>query len=169
MCKIFFNDFKPFNTWTPIEEGEKWTDQHGNSIEPMWLEDQSTGRKYFNESENVVGFKCFLLTIGTPFVHSIASTINIAYRAIKIIKFLFDIKVELSEVGKDILKLVASPLALPLLELSALYGLIRPYDGRKLYATIERLIYGDYVLAPCFQPSAEKHLLGGNIDEKNAF
>ena len=54
-------------------------------------------------------------------------------------------------------------------ELAALYGCIRPYDGRKLYATIERAMYGDSVLAPCFQPSPTSHALGGDINRKDVF
>ncbi|MDE3055240.1 MAG: hypothetical protein KGI80_00870 [Verrucomicrobiota bacterium] len=44
-----------------------------------------------------------------------------------------------------------------------------PHDGRKLYATLERVLYGGDCLAPCFQPSAFRHLFHGNIEMQNAF
>lgn len=46
------------------------------------------------------------------------------------------------------------------LELSDLYLLVRPYDGRKPYASLERLHYGDPLRAACFQPDAQHHLIG---------
>ena len=76
---------------------------------------------------------------------------------------------KLADAGKDSLRIVAAPFSILGLELAALYGLIRPYDGRKMYATIERAMYGNPILAPCFQPEPERHAFGGDINERNAF
>jgi len=67
------------------------------------------------------------------------------------------------------LRIVATPLVLVALELSALYGIFRPYDGRKLYASFERMQYNHWILAPCFQPSPTNHLLGGDAKKQNAY
>lgn len=64
----------------------------------------------------------------------------------------YNFKARLIEAGKDLLRIVASPIAIIGLELAAIYGLMRPYDGRKLYATFERAIYGNALIPPCFQP-----------------
>lgn len=172
---ITLRDFQPINKWKPDLDGQKWYDGSAKH-----LIDQSTGRKYWNESKATVGFKCFLLTLGTPFVHPIAGIINIACRALKLISFShfwmhksgeksYDFKARLLDAGKDLLRIVTQPLAIVGLELAAIYGLFRPYDGRKLYASIERAQYGNFILAPCFQPDPDQHLLGGDPNKKNAF
>jgi hypothetical protein len=172
---VLLKDFQPINTWKPDQTGPQWF--NGNEVlEPQFLIDQTTNKRYLNESHGVVRFKCFLLTIGTPLVHSIASIATIAYRALKLVTLSYfwtdthiPFKARLSNAGKDLLRIVAAPLSIIGLELSCIYGLFRPYDGRKLYATIERATYGNYILAPCFQPNPERHALGGNIHEKDVF
>ncbi len=65
---------------------------------------------------------------------------------------------------KDIGSIVFSPIAAVGLQLAAIYGLFSPKNGRKLYATFERCIYGRALLAPCFQPNPAdnfQHALGG--------
>lgn len=80
-----------------------------------------------------------------------------------------DFKSRLKDAGKDFLRIIAQPVTLVGLELAAIYGLFRPYDGRKLYASFERAAYGDSILAPCFQPDPEKHLFGGNMNKRDAY
>lgn len=172
---INIRDFQPINSWKPDLDGPKYRDgtaQH--------LIDQTTGRKYLNESKGTVRFKCFLLTLGTPIVHALASVVNMAYRIVKLVSFShfwipkdgeksYNFKRRLKEAGTDLLRVVTQPIAFAGLELAAIYGLFSPYDGRKLYASIERAQYGHFILAPCFQPDAEEHLLGGDINERDAF
>lgn len=59
---------------------------------------------------------------------------------------------EIGDSFDDFLRIILTPLAIAGLEVSALFGLLSPYDGRKLYATIERALYGTAILAPGFQP-----------------
>ena len=172
---VTLRDFQPINNWKPDLDGPKYYDgtaQH--------LIDQTTGRKYLNESKEVVGFKCFLLTLGTPVIHLIASVATVAYRIAKLVTLShfwmpkedeksYNFEDRLKGAGMDLLRIATQPIALVGLELAAAYGLIRPYDGRKLYASIERAQYGNFILAPCFQPDAEEHLLGGDINERDAF
>lgn len=172
---VVLRDFQPINQWKVDLEGEKYWDGTAQD-----LIDQTTGRRYLNESEGVVTFKCFLLTLGTPIVHTIESVKRVAYRIMNFVTLAhfwrpkngeqsYSFKSRLKDASADLLRIVTQPLAFVGLELAAIYGLFRPYDGRKLYASIERAQYGNFVLAPCFQPNAEEHFLGGDIKEKNAF
>ncbi len=172
---ISFGDFCPINTWEPDTKGQKWSNG-----EPQMLIDKTTGKHYLNEYKHVVAIKCFLLTIGTPVVHSIVSLVNVAYKIIKLISFShfweereeeksYSLKGRLQEAGQDFLRVLTTPLALMGLELAAFYGLFTPYNGRKLYASIERAQYGHFILAPCFQPRPQFHAFGGDMNEQNAF
>jgi xanthosine utilization system XapX-like protein len=64
------------------------------------------------------------------------------------------------DLQEDLLRVLITPVGIVALELSAIFGIFSPYNGRKLYASCERLLYGDSILAPCFQPDATKHLFG---------
>lgn len=170
---VIKEDFQPFNKWKVDKDGPKFFNG-----EPRNIIDQTTGRKYFNESKTTVGFKCFLVTLGTPIVHTIASLLNVAWRILKLVtlshfwvpqKGNYNFTARAKEAGKDLLRIVVTPLAIIALELSAIYGIIRPYDGRKLYASCERALYNHFILAPCFQPSPTQHLLGGDTNKQNAF
>jgi hypothetical protein len=178
MPSVTLKDFQPINNWKVDSEGEKFVCCPAHRGAPRFLIDETTGRRYLNESSGVVGFKCFLLTLGTPFVHPLAMIANLAYRILKIVtlshfwaaryeKYTFEER--LTELGKDLLRIVANPIAIVGLELAAIYGWFRPYDGRKLYATIERATYESFILAPCFQPEPEYHAFGGDIQKRNAF
>jgi hypothetical protein len=106
--------------------------------------------------------------------------INLAYRVVKVASLShfwlpnskpssYDLTGRLKNCAVDTLRVLTTPLAPIALQLTAIYGLFRPYDARKLYATIERAQYGNFILAPCFQPLATHHLFHGKIDEQNAF
>ncbi len=175
MSSVTLRDFQPINTWKPDLDGQRWSDG-----DPKHLIDMSTGRKYWNESKSCVGFKCFLLTLGTPIVHSIASLANVAYRIVKLISFShfwitkgseksYSFKERLKDAGKDLVRVITAPIVLVGLELAAIYGMFTPYNGRKLYASIERTQYGNFILAPCFQPDPTCHAFGGNPKKRNAF
>lgn len=177
---VSIRDFQPINNWMPDFKGEKYTCCSKHTEDPLFIIDESTNRRYSNESQHVTGLKCFLLTLGTPVVHSIGSLVNLIYRIAKLITLSHfwimqgegqnnSFKARLGEAGEDLLRLVATPFAPLGLELAALYGTIRPYDGRKLYASIERGIYGNSILAPCFQPDPKYHAFGGEMGDKDAF
>jgi len=174
---VTLKDFYPVNKWIIDDKGPEYDD----CVQYRYIIDQTTGRSYLNESANVVKDKCTLLVLGTPFIHLVASIINVAYRIFKLVTLYHfkelltkannppTFKACLNEAGKDALRIITAIFAYVLLEIAACYGTIRPYDGRKLYATIERAQYGNFILAPCFQPDASRHLFGGNINTKNAF
>ena len=175
---ISIRDFQPINIWKPDLNGEKYHGYHCG--EARFIVDQTTNRRYLNESEEVVGLKCFLLAFETPFVHPIASIVNIVYRILKLATLShfwvkkgdetkYNFKARLADAGKDLLRIIATPVSILGLELAAIYGIFQPYDGRKLYASFERATYGNFILAPCFQPDPKYHALGGDINEKDAF
>lgn len=176
---VTLKDFYPVNSWKVDENGARYSCCADHDSQAMFLIDQTTQRRYLNESKGVVRFKCFLLSLGTPFVHSIASLANVAYRVAKLISLShfwmpnkaqkYNFNARLLDAGKDLLRVVAQPLSFVALELASLYGGFRPYDGRKLYATIERATYGSFVLAPCFQPEPTSHAFGGDLNKRNAF
>lgn len=138
--------------------------------------DLSNGDKYWTDHPNVTRLKCLALIAATPIIHAIGLALNLANRIAKIVSFAHfwhssSVCLSFSEKKlsfcKDVLRVAFSPIIYVGLELSALYGLILPENGRKLYATFERCAYGKELLAPCFQPYATRHLLGGIPGKEN--
>lgn len=192
---ITIRDFIPINTWTLDNEGPIWVPDfppidesdldnqgsiyHYNDFNPKYIIDESTGRRYWNESKGIVRFKCALLTVGTPLIHPLTSVVTgVGLSALRVLSLShfwapYDINASFSEklvnMSTDLLKIVIWPLFLLALELSAIYGLISPYNGRKLYASLERAYYDGAVLAPCFQPDPTRHAFGGDPTKRNAF
>lgn len=158
--------------------------------EPMYVEDMWTGDKYLNEGKWKIRGLCGLAALATPVFHPAFAVVNIVYRIIKLVSFHefwrepdqnpfgknlhIPYKTEISlkyrswQYTKDLLRVTASPLAVPMLEISAIYGMIMPYDGRKLYATTEGAFYGSPMLGQCFEPTPTRHLFGGDIKTKGA-
>lgn len=172
---ICLKDFQPINSWRLDYEREKW-----DKKEPKFIVDLSTKRRYFNESTEIVQFKCALLILGSLFIQPFTLITNLAYRILKIFslshfwmlheseaKYSFSLRAK--ELGFDALRVLATPFGLLALPSCAVFGLISPNDGRKLYATLERALYNGFTLAPCFQPEATSHAFGGDINQKNAF
>lgn len=162
-------DTKDFpSSWTLDLEGPK--DDDGS---PLFIIDKSTKERYFNDSSSTIRCKCALLALGTPLVHPVTSVLNIAYRIGRLVTcqhFTGSSQDEdLKEAGKDLLRAAISPVSVVGLELAALYGICRPHDGRKLYARIEKAVYNGPVMAPCFQPDPQYHLLGGDTNKRNSF
>jgi xanthosine utilization system XapX-like protein len=183
MIDMKLKDFQPlFNGWEVADPKQGLWD---NSNESRFIVDKPTGRLYTNESKNVVRFKCFWITLGNPLVHVVASFINVVYRIVLLITFShfrgdkkdannkiipnYPFKARLIDAGIDLLRIKSTPLSLIALPLASLFGLLRPYDGRKLYASIERAIYGRPILAPCFQPNPTHHFFGGKITAKDQY
>lgn len=159
MNSITPRDFQPISRWTDDTGAEKWDKEEP----PTELVDRSTGREYPYQSEGWLRAKCSLLTIGAPIIHPFTSVANIVFRLFKLIigyhlwtninnGTSYSLKGRLKEVGWDLLRIVATPLALIGLILSPIYGIITPNNGRKLYATFERAYFGRGLIAPCFQP-----------------
>jgi hypothetical protein len=177
---VTFKDFQLINNWKPDLKGQKWGCCKDHKEQPMFIIDETTNRRYLNESPWTIRMKCCLLTFGTPFVHPIASIANLFYRIIKIATFshfwtekkgekAYEFQARFADAYKDLLRIAAVPFNTAGLELAAIYGIIRPLDGRKIYASIERASYGSFILAPCFQPDPKFHALGGDLNKKDSF
>lgn len=145
------------------------------------LEIDENPEVYVYDSNTVLRFKHAALFVASPLVNLVGQVLNVANKVSKIVllsHFWYSSKSEetkynftarLKEFSTDVAKVVFSPL-LYIGQISApLYGLIRPKDGRKLYATFERFVYGDYLIAPCFQPNPQRHLFGGDLNASNVW
>lgn len=178
--KMKFNDDGSFEIGGKTYSAKEWEIVDGA---PKWVRDKTTGKLYLNESKNLTRFKCGLLVVFSPPMHAIACVTNFCYRGLKIIAgYHFtdacndgcptDLRSRFKELGRDILRVGVSATGLPIVvhELSALYGLVNPRDGRKLYSSFERAIYGEEMCmptAPCFWPHATHHFFGGDINQQN--
>lgn len=174
-------DYRPVN-WThfiPCTSFERKKDPEKTyKFNADCIEDLINGDKYLDDDQSVVRFKCLALAAATPIVHAIGLLINLACRIAKVITFAhfwyscetqYSLRERALTFGRDVLRVVFTPVFYIGLELSAFWGLALPYDGRKLYAAFERCAYGKELLAPCFQPDPKGHLGGGSLNEKNAW
>lgn len=145
------SDFIPCNLWK----------KKGN-----WIVDQCSGQPYLNDSPKIKRCKSLVLLVATAILHLVGLVLNAINRAVKVITLAhFWYKpAGLGEFCMDTLRLALTPIVYVGLIFSALYGLVLPNDGGKLYASFERFAYGRWRLAPCFQPNADVHLFGGDIE-----
>ncbi len=157
--------------------------------------DRTTQRRYWFQENNILRFKCTLLLLWAPLNH-LAMAVKRGFRLVtayhfrkvKVMKNTFNPRQirpypllnRLQKQGSDLLKIAATPFLVIALELSALYGIVFPKDGRKLYASVERLFFSKCnmkaidllsrkpaLTAPCFQPEATHHALGGDTQNGN--
>ncbi len=167
--QVTLYDFHPFSEWELDYEGGRWK---GTTI-PAYIIDQHTKRAYWHEPPDIIRSKCFLLTLGTSILHPIASIAMIAFRMLKLVSLYhfwrpndiletYSLKNRAIQAGGDFLKVIITPLTIVGLQLSAIYGIFCPYNGRKLYATLERFQYERSVIAPCFQPDPTHHFFGSD-------
>jgi len=121
MLGVTLGDVCPWNNWKSVPQRDV-------------VEDETTGRFYRKESHCLVRCKCCALVIVSTPAH-----VYFAFRAHK------------SDNSRQLLtQLFITTLLILTLEMAALYGILNPYDGRKVYASFERM--GPKRLAPCFQP-----------------
>lgn len=157
---IKLSHFIPHNQWKAHKE---WAD---------YIIDQSNGDEYWIDDPLMKKMKCLALAGATPLVQIGSLLLNMINRIIKLVTLAHfwypsqnsndSFKRRLSRFGEDALNAALTPIYYLGLELSALYGLVRPYDGAKLYATFERCAFGKAFLAPCFQPQPTEHFFGGD-------
>lgn len=164
---VKLEDFNFRNCWSLDSDGPKTQCCPDHESKPKYIIDRAAERKYRNESEDHVRFTCFALALATPTIHEYVSVVNVAYRIVKLVTLShfwfpkhgersYNFEHRLNDAGIDLLRIVAAPIATLGLELAALYGIFSPYNGMKLYATIERAQYGHWILAPFFQPIEER-------------
>ncbi|MFN0065268.1 MAG: hypothetical protein ACKVOH_03410 [Chlamydiales bacterium] len=164
--KLNKNHFRLFSEWTPFDFS---VDSAGEDAKITRTVVQDKDRAYLDESKNLIRGKCFLLVFGTPLLHALATVKYVSIRLIRLITLYhlwkseqgsYNFKARLAAIGKDLGLILLTPFTIIALEFAAIYGICRPYDGRKLYASLERFAYGAPIAAPCFQPDpAAGHLL----------
>lgn len=175
---VLWGDFQPINKWKLACDGERW---EGIS-EPKFIIDLTTERRYLNQSKGNIRLKCFGLALVTPIVHSVLSLVAVVSKIVQLVSFShfwmdkegeesYSFTGRLKDAGQDLLRVITTPIAFVGLELAAIYGVFSPYDGRKLYASIERVQYNDkdFIFSICFQPEAIEHLFGGNNNYQDSW
>ncbi len=154
------NHFNPLNVWAAQ-----------TSTHERFLVDQAAAIKYTYLSPNEMRLKALCLTFATPFFQIVEAVANIAFRVLRLLSFYHFWKQEEGpysftsrsiETGKDALRLTVQPFAPLALELISLYGLIKPYDARKLYSNVEDAVYGplaalsQFLSLGAIEPSTKK-------------
>lgn len=181
METITLKDFNPWNQWKEVKIPHRDRVSEYDSGERH--QDQSTGRIYWLQDKDTLRMKCTALLIWTVVAHVVKMISRIGCVFARPIS---DSRATLKErfinSGKDVLRIVVTPVLVVYLEMAALYGIFNPYDGRKLYASGERFAYNNLnidsidlfgrfpsICAPCFQPNATHHALGGDQNNANAW
>jgi len=171
---ITLQHFNPLTTWE-IKDG--------------WKFDCRTKDRYDYDSNWTLRAKCTALFLSTIFLQTVGLLLNLINRIAKLVVFShlwvsspneYTFKARLKDMGKDLLRVVATPLILFGLIITSIYGIFRPQDGAKLYATFERIAYaGGYhrfcirydddvqnsFVGLCFQPEPVAHLFGTKMGE----
>lgn len=157
--------------------------------------EKCSGEVYCKDSKDIVIQKCAALFLATFLAQTVGLSLNLLNRIGKIVSFAhlwnptkepYSFTARLGDWGKDLFRIVSTPLIFVGMLFSTVYGMmVSPYDGRKLYGTLERLAYSGgyqflsisagvkdhqlYLLAPCFQPEPRTHLGGGVMGQANVW
>lgn len=139
------------------------------------MRDPLAARSYPIQQDWTARLACAGLAVASPVVHAVALVCQAAYRTFHVLilglsalcffigetpeRRAVQMKRIDQEVREDLTRIVMTPIAYLGLEFASLYGIFRPQDGAKLYATFERLEYNTPLLAPCFQPTPSSDLL----------
>ena len=152
----------PYNHW---EEDQTRVKFEGTDI-PAFIIDKTTDEPYFNGEKSGIRLKCGAISLGM-----ITGVVPLFYFLNSIGYLIYHLcKDEPVEVCKDLVRIILLPVILSTLFIIALYGILSPHDGRKLYATVERVAFcGHHVLATCFQPYPIGHFFGSSVETQNGF
>ncbi len=159
-CSVEKNTLSHFrlSQWKVLKEGPAF-----ESGEPKYVVDELTKEKYLNESKLTIAIKLlgtFLVSI-TGIVYLLAS-LGYLMTHLKQLDF--------GSVGIDLLRILFLPLVLSAFILATFISVYNLLDARKIYATLERVIFcGHRVIAPCFQPNPTTHLFGASMKQQNGF
>lgn len=152
-------------TWGRLQPINAWFFNGDDAI------DSTTGDVYWCDQSKKA--KCAALAVATPVVQTVGAVAATATRVARLLSLHHfwgaapeekTVKDRLVDVAADLGRIVVTPLSVAGMELASLFGLVRPYDGAKLYASFERVLYGRGMLAPCFQPDPPGHLISDSKD-----
>lgn len=188
--ELSFSSFLSGGNWDVADRGDKFVD----TGKPKWTIDSLTGDIYLNQPTAWLRFKLSVLTgfLAGVIGNSISLTINAAYRVLKVvsgshfwlpISYIdqnldngsYHFKNRCVAFAKDIARIVATPFAWLGLFFASWRGALdprenAPRDGAKIFSSIEIAMYGGtrdngcFAWAPCYQPYATIHGLGGDIN-----
>jgi len=166
-------DFSPFTRWEersyPVRDhnrarrsgGRGGKGQAGIQAEkPLFTQVYDVDgedRHYFRQTNGKIRLRCTGLFLLGPVAHGV----GLLYTVPRALWLLVSTSRSLEQFGWNMLRVFLVPLSPLLLSLSAFYGILSPKNGRKGYATYERLFYGRSFLAGSFQPSPQRSPRGG--------
>jgi len=160
---ISLSQFNPFHRWLDNSQDHTGDLTH--------VEYSGREMRYRNSSNRRL--ESLLLAAVTPVVQGLSVLAITAIRIAKILSFShFWLKQEgayaslqqrLLSLGKDLLAVALAPIFLVGLECAAIYGIIMPHHGAKVYAACEKALFGAGLLAPCFQPVANSRTVLNRI------
>jgi len=136
----------------------------------FYVEDQATGRAYASTAYGIqlkdsdIRGMCLFTSFGV--LPALTCIVNLVARVVILISGYpfwhgldtapYSFKERLIDTGRHLAALLATPLLFVALECAAIFGVIHPLNGRKLYASIERLSFL-FVGLPSFQPMFLSH------------
>lgn len=195
--RLSLKSFLPGGKWTPCDNRGVFSDSKDpmwtkDSLTGAVYLNQPTGVLRFKLS-----FLTGLLA-GVIGGNALSLGINAGYRALKVVSLShfwlpsscidpnhkwngrYDVKKRVVELAKDVARIVATPFAWLGLFFASWIGAFSfskngPRDGAKIFSSIEIAMYGGrmddgyFGWAPCYQPEANSHAFGGNINHSRAF
>lgn len=114
------------------------------------LKDQSTGTYYWHLPERTLRMTCLKLTVQLP-GKLFQKTLSECQTALKTTEVSI-LRHQWTLLCRNLLLFLRMPFALAALELTAIYALFRPQDGRKLFTSVERLFFSTLSLSSVFHP-----------------
>jgi len=162
--------------WVDITPTSNWEKIDGGIFQESVIVDKTTNFMYLYEHKSTIRKKGLALALlGVPILGTVGTIIEIASAFFRLIGFEdYSDKTRYHQTTRlgDLTRVLFGALTIPARILVAAYTIVCPYNGRKLYSTIERLFHGSESIkhtAPCFQPFAQRHLLGGSTSDPNAW
>jgi hypothetical protein len=161
--------------WKTDPDGSTFSDDPGRT---QYIRDELTGKDHLNQTKGCLRFKMILTGTLATAGHTLAMALNAIYRLGKILTLShFRSKHDEKQGSRfeafalDAARATLFPIAILTLFFISVYGQFDPREGKKLYTSVEKLVYGDkgWTWAPCFQPEATSHLLGGRLHSKYGF
>ena len=155
---MLLRDYQPIN---------RWEHYYHQGIGHHYYKDHSTGNSYVAYEPSVMRLHSMYL-VGATAAQHVGRIANNFFNMTTLYQFAREIQIDsfqegLATMGRDLIGIIATVVALPFLEIAALYGILSPCNGQKLYASIERLLCKSYNLE-MFHDDLQPHPTPG-IDE----
>ncbi len=171
--ELLFSDYDGNKKTHPVTIDHFWPVNSWRERNSLYIVDQTTADVYWNDDSETKRLKFLAIAFFGPLVHAIGLVANGLNRSYKVLTFghLYYRAQDprFMELAYDIARIALTPLIFIGLVFTPIYGLIRPNDGGKVYATLERTIYTQDLIAPCFQPFPRVHLGGGDPNLPNGW